>query len=175
MSSILMFIIATIVVGFTSARIANRVFPYQPLQSLLSFLSLFLVIVTVLQLVMGITGFLTPIGLLGSTISFSIGEFLQSRSRAVSVRKSQKEPIVMLNSPFFILNSPMQTTFDGVLDAIDSFSISNQETLITVVKKRISDRRRHEIAINIQQAQIEYQSGQLSQGSVEEAIAELET
>ena len=98
MSSIPMFIIATVIVGFTSARIANRIFPYQPLQSLLSFLSLFWVIVSVLQLVMGITGFLTPIGLLGSAIAFSIGEFLQSRSRAVLVRESQKEPIVLLNS-----------------------------------------------------------------------------
>ena len=34
MSSILMFIIATIIVGFTSARIANRIFTYQPLQLL---------------------------------------------------------------------------------------------------------------------------------------------
>ena len=68
----------------------------------------------------------------------------------------------------------MQTTFDGVLDAIDSFSISDQETLIALVKKRISDRRRHEIATNIQQAQIEYQSGQLAQGTIEDAIAELE-
>ena len=69
----------------------------------------------------------------------------------------------------------MQTTFDGVLDAIDSFSISDQETLIALVKKRISDRRRHEMATNIQQAQIEYQSGQLFQGTIEDAIAELET
>ena len=69
----------------------------------------------------------------------------------------------------------MQTTFDGVLDAIDSLSIPDQEALIALVKKRISDRRRHEIAKNIQQAQLEYQSGQLFQGTIEDAIAELET
>ncbi len=68
----------------------------------------------------------------------------------------------------------MQVTFDGVLDAIDSLSIPDQETLITVIQKRLSDRRRREIAANIRQAQEEYQSGQIFQGTLEEAIAELE-
>jgi len=45
----------------------------------------------------GIFGQLNPIGLLCSTIAFRMGEFLQSRSRAVLVGESQKEPIVMLN------------------------------------------------------------------------------
>ena len=83
----------------------------------------------------------------------------------------------ILNSQFTILHTKfsMQTTFDGVLDAIDSLSIPDQEALIALVKKRISDRRRHEIAKNIQQAQLEYQSGQLFQGTIEDAIAELET
>lgn len=67
----------------------------------------------------------------------------------------------------------MQATFDGVLDAIDSLSIPDQETLITVIQKRLSDRRR-EIADNIRQAQEEYQSGQIFQGTIQEVIAELE-
>ena len=45
----------------------------------------------------GIFGQLNPIGLLCSAIAFSLAEFLQSRSRAVLVRESQKEPIVMLS------------------------------------------------------------------------------
>jgi hypothetical protein len=68
----------------------------------------------------------------------------------------------------------MQVIFDGVLDAIDSLSIPDQETLITVIQKRLSDRRRREIAANIRQAQEEYQSGQIFQGTLKEAIAELE-
>ena len=72
MFSIFMFIIAPVLVGFISARIANRVFLCQPLQSLLNFLSLFLLIVILLQLVMGITGFLVPIELLGSAIALSM-------------------------------------------------------------------------------------------------------
>jgi hypothetical protein len=79
MLSILPFIVATILVGLTSARIAYRTFPYQPMQSLLSFLSLFWVIVTVLQLVMGVAGFLSPIAILASCVAFSLGEWLWSR------------------------------------------------------------------------------------------------
>ena len=94
---IVMFTIATLFILVTSARIANRIFPYQPLQSLLSFLSAFWIVITVLQLVMGVFGELNPIGLLSSAVAFSIGEFLQSRSRAVPVRESQKEPIVMVS------------------------------------------------------------------------------
>jgi hypothetical protein len=95
---ILPFVIATILVGITSARISNRIFPYQPLQSLLSFLSLFWVIVTALQLVMGVAGFLSPIALLASCVAFSLGEWLWSSRRPVFARESQKEPIVLLSS-----------------------------------------------------------------------------
>ena len=95
---IVMFTLATLFILVTSARIANRIFLYQPLQSLLSFLSLFWIIVTVLQLVMGIFGQLNPIGLLCAAIAFSLAEFLQSRRRAVPVRETQKEPIVMLSA-----------------------------------------------------------------------------
>ena len=94
---IIMFTIATLFILVTSARIANRIFPYQPLQSLLSFLSVFWIIITVLQLVMGVFGELNPIGLLSSAVAFSVGEFLQSRRRAVPVQESQKEPIVMVS------------------------------------------------------------------------------
>ncbi len=94
---LVMFTLATLFILVTSARIANRIFPYQPLQSLLSFLSLVWIIITVLQLVMGVFGQLNPIGLLCSAIAFSLAEFLQSRSRAVLVHETQKEQIVMLS------------------------------------------------------------------------------
>ncbi len=98
MSPNLTFIISTILVGLSAARISHRIFPYQLLQSLLSFLSLFWIIITVLQLTMGVFGFLTPIALLCSCAAFSIGEWLWFSRRPVFVRESQKEPIVMLSS-----------------------------------------------------------------------------
>ena len=49
----------------------------------MNFLSLFLLIETGLQLLIVITGFLTPIGLLGSAIAFSIGEFFRPELSSV--------------------------------------------------------------------------------------------
>lgn len=90
--------IATILVGLPAARIAYRTFPYQPLQSLLSFLGLFWTIETLLQLVMGLGGFLTPIALLLSALACAIGEWAWSSRRMFKVRESQTEPILLLSS-----------------------------------------------------------------------------
>ncbi len=98
MSFNLIFTISTILVGLSAARISYRIFPYQPLQSLLSFLSLFWIIITVLQLTMGAVGFLVPIALLCSCITFSLGEYFWSRRRPFFVRESQKEAIVALSA-----------------------------------------------------------------------------
>jgi hypothetical protein len=68
----------------------------------------------------------------------------------------------------------MQTvTFNGALDAIESLSIEDQEALITIIQKRIIDRRRAEIATHIVQSKAEHQAGQVFRGSIEDAIAEL--
>ena len=68
----------------------------------------------------------------------------------------------------------MQTvTFNGALDAIESLSIEDQEALITIIQKRIIDRRRAEIATHIVQSKAEDQAGQVFRGSIEDAIAEL--
>ncbi|MGV0023722.1 hypothetical protein [Phormidesmis priestleyi] len=64
-------------------------------------------------------------------------------------------------------------TFGGVLDAIESLSIEDQEALIALVQHRLIERRRTEIATNIALAKAEYQTGQVFRGTVEDAIAEL--
>lgn len=64
-------------------------------------------------------------------------------------------------------------TLDSILDEIESLSSDEQMVLLDIVKRRLSDRRRAEIAANIAQAKQEYQSGQVFRGTVDEAIAEL--
>ncbi len=98
MSSHLTFIISTVLVGLSAARISHRIFPYQPLQSLLSFLSLGWIIITVLQLVMGLAGLLSSIAMLFSCVAFCVGEYLWSSRRPVFERESQKDAIVSLSS-----------------------------------------------------------------------------
>ncbi len=68
----------------------------------------------------------------------------------------------------------MQTlTFDSILDVIESLSTDEQTTLLVIMQRRLSDRRRTEIAANIAQGKQDYQSGNVFRGSVNDAIAEL--
>jgi hypothetical protein len=68
----------------------------------------------------------------------------------------------------------MQTsTFNQVLENIESLSIEDQEALMELMQRRFVERRRAEIAVNIAQAKEEYQADQVFRGTFDEAIAEL--
>ena len=68
----------------------------------------------------------------------------------------------------------MQTlTFDSILDAIETLSVDEQTNLLAIMHRRLSDRRRAEITTNIAQGKKDYQSGNVFRGTVDEAIAEL--
>lgn len=68
----------------------------------------------------------------------------------------------------------MQTsTFDSILDAIETLSLDEQTALIGIIHRRISDRRRSEIAANIAQGKEDYKKGKVFRGTVDQAIAEL--
>jgi hypothetical protein len=68
----------------------------------------------------------------------------------------------------------MQTsTFDSILDEIETLSIDEQTALLVIMHRRLSDRRRTEIAANLAQGKQDYQSGKVFRGTVNEAIADL--
>jgi len=64
-------------------------------------------------------------------------------------------------------------TFDSILDEIETLSQDDQIILLDIMQRRLSDRRRVEIATNIAQAKRDYQSEHVFRGTVDEAIAEL--
>ena len=69
----------------------------------------------------------------------------------------------------------MATTskFNEILNQIDDLSYADQEMLIDIVKKRLIENRRDEIADNIKKAHQEYKSGNVVRGSVADIINEL--
>ncbi|QSJ16293.1 hypothetical protein JYQ62_31875 [Nostoc sp. UHCC 0702] len=68
----------------------------------------------------------------------------------------------------------MQTsTFDSILDAIETLSVDEQTALLGIMHRRLSDRRRAEIAANIAQGKQDYKKGNVFRGTVNEVIAEL--
>lgn len=65
------------------------------------------------------------------------------------------------------------STFDNILDEIESLSPDDQLILLHIMQRRLNERRRIEIANNIAQAKQDYQAGNVFRGTVDEAIAEL--
>ena len=63
--------------------------------------------------------------------------------------------------------------FGDVLEAVDKLSLEEQETLIEVLHRRIIERRREELAQDIQQAQQEFQAGQCRPGTPTELMDEI--
>ena len=73
MESIALFSISTFCLILSAAWMADRLFSRQPLQSLLSFLALFLISTSLLQLLLGGMGILNPVAVLGSSVAFTLG------------------------------------------------------------------------------------------------------
>ncbi|PZO49431.1 MAG: hypothetical protein DCF15_16935 [Phormidesmis priestleyi] len=68
----------------------------------------------------------------------------------------------------------LQTSkLDQVLESIEMLPVEDQEMLAELLRKRLIERRRDEIAKTIAQTQKDYKEGNIFRGSVEEVIAEL--
>jgi hypothetical protein len=65
------------------------------------------------------------------------------------------------------------SNFDEVLDRIEQLSLEDQVALIDVVKLRLVERRRTEIAQNIADAKAKYENGQALRVSIDDVMAQL--
>lgn len=63
--------------------------------------------------------------------------------------------------------------FNQILEMIDYLSLDEQDDLINIIRHRQNEKRREEIANNINQARQEYQQGKVFRGTVDDVIAEL--
>ena len=66
------------------------------------------------------------------------------------------------------------TPFEAALDVIDRLPPDDQEAIIEIVRRRIVDRRRREIASNAQTALLAFREGRASYGTVDDLRKELE-
>jgi len=62
--------------------------------------------------------------------------------------------------------------FGELLEAVETLSPDEQETLVDIVARRLTDRTRQRIAADIQEARAEYSQGRCQPVSVESLIAE---
>ncbi len=64
-------------------------------------------------------------------------------------------------------------TFDYILELVENLPDETQEDLIDIIRKRLIERRRQEIADSIVEAEQEYKSGNLLKGTVDDIMSEL--
>lgn len=63
--------------------------------------------------------------------------------------------------------------FEIVLESVETLPEEDQLVLIDLIRKRLAEQRRAEIAANIAETRQEYQAGRVQRGTVEELMAEL--
>jgi hypothetical protein len=63
--------------------------------------------------------------------------------------------------------------FGQILEMIEHLSTDEQNDLISIIRHRQIEKRREEIAQNIDRARQDYQQGKVFRGNVDDIIAEL--
>ena len=63
--------------------------------------------------------------------------------------------------------------FGEVLEAIETLSLEDQETLKEILHRRLIERRREELVQDVQQAQQEFQAGQCRPVTPEDLMQEI--
>ena len=63
---------------------------------------------------------------------------------------------------------------EEVLKVVETLTLDDQEFLVDLVRQRVADKRRAEIARNIAETRTEYQAGQVQRGSAVDLMLELD-
>ena len=66
------------------------------------------------------------------------------------------------------------STFQQALDVIEALKPEEQEILIDIVSRRLSQQRRPEVIEEVAQAKSDYEEGQVRRGSVADLMSELD-
>ena len=64
-------------------------------------------------------------------------------------------------------------TFDEALDIIESFPEEQRESIIEIVKRRLTEERREQLAQTIKEAREEYARGEVRRGTVDDLIRDM--
>ena len=65
------------------------------------------------------------------------------------------------------------TTFDEALDIIESFPEEQRESIVEIVKRRLTEERRERLAQTVKKARQEYARGEVRRGTVDDLIREI--
>ncbi len=65
-------------------------------------------------------------------------------------------------------------TFQEALDIIESLPEEQRESLLEIVKQRLTEERRDRLAHSIKEAREEYRKGKVKKGTVDDLLRDLE-
>jgi len=64
-------------------------------------------------------------------------------------------------------------TFDEALEIIESFPEEQKESIIEIVKRRLTEERRERLAQTVKEAREEYVRGEVRRGTVDDLMLEI--
>jgi ribosome recycling factor len=64
-------------------------------------------------------------------------------------------------------------TFDEALEIIESFPEEQKESIIEIVKRRLTEERRERLAQTVNEAREEYARGEVRRGTVDDLMLEI--
>ncbi len=64
--------------------------------------------------------------------------------------------------------------FQDVLEVVETWSLNDQSLLIEIIQRRLAQKRRDELALDIKEARADYQLGNINRGSLSDLMAELD-
>ncbi len=64
-------------------------------------------------------------------------------------------------------------SFDEALEIIEQFPEEQKESIIEIIKKRLSEERRERLAQTVKEAREEYARGEVRRGSVDDLMQEI--
>ena len=67
----------------------------------------------------------------------------------------------------------MKTTFSDVLESVESLPMDEKEMLIDIIRKRMSEERRDEIMLDIEEAERDFREGRCKTATVDEIMQEI--
>jgi len=64
-------------------------------------------------------------------------------------------------------------TFQKALEVIETLPEEQRESLIDIIRRRMVEERRDQLALNIKKARVEYKQGKVKRGTVDDMMDEL--
>ena len=71
------------------------------------------------------------------------------------------------------MSTRQTATFNEALDIIESFPEEQKESIIEIVKHRLTEERRERLAQTVKEARKEYSRGEVRRGTVDDLIREI--